>query len=67
LEGSHELGLVDQAVLKGEQSKKQMAVGGDGSHGKTPGRDAATNPAGLRAWARARGGVALVALSHKAP
>jgi hypothetical protein len=67
LEGSHELGLVDQAVLKGEQSKEQMAVGGDGGHWRAPGRDAAPDPAGHRAEFRARGGVALVALSHKAP
>src|SRR5262249_20574308 len=67
LEGSHELGLVDQAVLKREQSEEQMAVGGDGGHGRARGGEAAPDPAGPRAGARARGGVALVALSHKAP
>ena len=33
LEGGDELGLVDQAVLKGEQSEEQVAVGVDGGHG----------------------------------
>ena len=36
LEGGHELDLVDQAVLQGEQSEKEMAVGG-GGHGMAPG------------------------------
>ena len=33
LEGGDELGLVDQAVLQGEQAEEQVAVGGDGGHG----------------------------------
>jgi hypothetical protein len=33
LEGGHELGLVDQPVLQGEQSEQKVAVGGDGGHG----------------------------------
>ena len=33
LEGGDELGLVDQAVLEGEQTEEQVAVGGDGGHG----------------------------------
>ena len=35
LEGGDELALVDQAVLKREQSEEEMAVGG-GSHGVAP-------------------------------
>ena len=35
LEGEHELALVDQAVLKREQSEEEMAVGG-GGHGMAP-------------------------------
>ena len=33
LEGGHELALVDQAVLQGQQAEEQVAVGGDGGHG----------------------------------
>ena len=47
LEGGHELDLVDQAVLQGEQAEEQVAIGGEGGHG-----------AGLRAgrrWRRAFG------------
>jgi hypothetical protein len=33
LEGGHELTLVDQAVLEGEQSEEQVAISGDGGHG----------------------------------
>ena len=32
LEGGDELGLVDQAVLEGEQAEEQVAVGGNGVH-----------------------------------
>src|SRR5262245_25360805 len=67
LEGGHELALVDQAVLQREQAEEQVAVSGDGGHGETPGREAAPDPAGHRGGARARGGVAWVALSHEAP
>ena len=35
LEGGHELALVDDPVLEGEQSEEEMAVGG-GGHGKAP-------------------------------
>jgi hypothetical protein len=35
LEGSHELDLVDQAVLKREQSEQEMAVSG-GGHDRSP-------------------------------
>ena len=37
LERGHELALVDEAVLKGEQAEQEMTVGG--VHGETPGRD----------------------------
>ena len=40
LEGGHELALVDEAVLKGEQSEQEMTVGG--AHGETPDRDGVT-------------------------
>jgi hypothetical protein len=33
LEGGDQLGLVDQADLKGEQSEQQILLGGDGGHG----------------------------------
>jgi hypothetical protein len=33
LEGGHELALVDQANLKGEQSEEQISVSGKGGHG----------------------------------
>ncbi len=36
LEGVHQLTLIDDAVLKREQSEEQMAVGGSG-HGESPG------------------------------
>jgi hypothetical protein len=35
LEGGHELALVDQAVLQGEQAEEEMAVS-DGGHGMAP-------------------------------
>ena len=35
LKGEHELALVDQAVLKREQSEQEMAVSG-GGHGMSP-------------------------------
>jgi hypothetical protein len=62
LEGGDKLYLVDQAVLKGEQSEQEMAVGGS-THGVAPivvGR-AGTGPV-LRSWPRDP--VASVALSH---
>ena len=37
LECGHELALVDEAVLKGEQPEQEMTVGG--AHGETPDRD----------------------------
>jgi hypothetical protein len=33
LESGHELTLIDQANLKGEQSEKQVTVSGEGGHG----------------------------------
>src|SRR4051812_42608490 len=33
LEGGHQLALVDQPVLKGQQSKQKVAVSGDSGHG----------------------------------
>ena len=38
LEGGHELALVDDSVLKCEQSEEQMAVGASG-HGEAPAHD----------------------------
>ena len=38
LEGGDELALVDQAVLQGQQAEEQVAVGGDGGHGRASGR-----------------------------
>src|SRR5262249_57152778 len=67
LERGDNVALVDQPVLQREQAEEQVAVSGDGGHGEAPGRDAARDPAGHRAGARARGGVAWVALSHEAP
>jgi hypothetical protein len=34
LEAGHKLALVNQPILEGKQSKEQVAVGGDGGHGK---------------------------------
>ena len=55
VEGGHELGLVDQPDLEGQQAEEEVAVGGDGGHGEAPGCEAASDPAGHRAGARARG------------
>ena len=33
LEGGHELDLVDQAVLKGQQAEEKITIGDDGFHG----------------------------------
>src|SRR5262249_55467615 len=54
LEGGHELDLVDQAVLEGEQAEEQVAIGGDGGQGS-----------GLRAGRR--GGWAFVPRHGKPP
>ncbi len=40
LEGGQELALVDETILKSEQSEEKMAVGG-GGHGEVPGVDVA--------------------------
>ena len=42
VEGGDELALVDQAVLEGEQAEEQVAVGGDGGHGRAS-REASTS------------------------
>jgi hypothetical protein len=55
LERGHELALVNQPVLKRKQAEEQAAVSGEGGHGEAPGRDAAPDPSGHRAGARARG------------
>ena len=55
LEGGHELALVNQPVLQRQQAEEQVAVRGEGGHGEAPGCEAASDPAGHRAGARARG------------
>ncbi len=42
LEGVHELSLVDDAVLKREQSEKQMAVRSNPRHRESPGQNVAS-------------------------
>ena len=42
LEGMHELSLVDDPVLKSEQSQKQLAVRTSRSHRESPGQNVAS-------------------------
>ena len=54
LEGGHELALVDEPVLKREQSEEEMAVGG-GGHGKAPGQGVVPGKPDHGNGARSRG------------
>ena len=54
LEGGHELALVDDPVLKREQSEEEMAVGG-GGHGEAPGHGVVPGKPDHGNGARSRG------------
>ena len=68
LNGEHERALVNQAVLKREQSEEEMAVGGEGGHGRVsrkPGTVVARSvpgAGGLPPWCSGSAG-----LSHAGP
>ena len=54
LKGGHELALVDDPVLKGEQSEKEVSVS-DGGHGTAPGQDVVPGEPNHGNGARSRG------------